>query len=86
MGFPSEGRAGGCQESFRGIQRSRESWDKGCGNLRTVSCRLAARPRGERERGGGGGGLGAGRQEALAAPRDWAPEGASELQTGPCAA
>lgn len=54
MGFPSEGRAGGCQESFRGIQRSRESWDKGCGNLRTVSCRLAARPRGERERGGGG--------------------------------
>lgn len=47
MGFPSEGRAGGCQESFRGIQRSRESWDKGCGNLRTVSCRLAARPRGE---------------------------------------
>lgn len=29
MGFPSEGRAGGCQGSFRGIQRSRESPGRG---------------------------------------------------------
>lgn len=70
MGFPSEGRAGGCQGSFRGIQRGRESRDEGCGNLPAVSCRPAGKPGrlGRRAR------VKAERQEAHGVPRDWAGE------------
>lgn len=63
MGFPFEGRAGGCQGSFRGGYRSPESRAEGWGNLPAVFCRPAGKPRR----------VGAGRQEALGVPRDWAP-------------
>lgn len=55
MGFPSKGRAGGCHGSFPGIQRSRESWDEGCGSLPAVVLQTGREVGEAGEEGEGGG-------------------------------